>query len=57
MRLFRSLLALACLLTATMLGMVSAVLARAMPRRGLDHLHLMPRAPRSIVETRRMGMA
>jgi hypothetical protein len=40
-----------------MLGLVSAVLAHALPRYGVSHLHLMPRTPRSIVMTRRMGLA
>ena len=57
MRIFRGLFALACLLTASMVGMVSAALAHALPRHGRDHLHLQPRAPRSIFETRRMGLA
>lgn len=57
MRHLRSLFALACLLTTTMLGMVVAALAHAVPRHGLNHLHLVPRAPRSILETRRMGLA
>lgn len=57
MRLFRNLLALAGLIVGTMLGLVSAVLAHALPRHGVSHLHLMPRTPRSIVETLRMGLA
>lgn len=57
MRHLRSLFALACLLATTMLGVVSAALVHAMPRHALNHLHLMPRAPRSIVEARRMGLA
>lgn len=57
MRIFRNLFALAGLLASTMLGLVSAVLAHALPRHGVSHLHLMPRTPRSIVETRRMGLA
>jgi len=57
MRIFRNLFALAGLLAGTMLGLVSAVLAHALPRYGVNHMHLMPRTPRSIVETRRMGLA
>ncbi|WP_168711588.1 hypothetical protein [Sphingomonas sp. PAMC26645] len=57
MRIFRGLFALACLLTASMVGMVSTALAHALPRHGRDHLHLRPRAPRSILQTRRIGLA
>lgn len=57
MRIFRGLFALACLLTASMVGMVSTALAHALPRPGRDHLHLRPRAPRSILETRRISLA
>lgn len=57
MRIFRNLFALAGLLAGRVLGLVSAVLAHAMPRHSVSHLHLIPRTPRSIVETRRMGLA
>jgi hypothetical protein len=57
MRIFRNLFALAGLLVGSMLGLVGAVLAHALPRYGVSHLHLMPRTPRSIVMTRRMGLA
>lgn len=57
MRFFRGFFVLACLLTTSIVGMVSAALAHALPRHGRDHHHLQPRAPRSIFETRRMGLA
>ena len=57
MRIFRNLFALAGLLVGSMLGLVGAVLAHALPRYGFSHLHLMPCTPRSIVETQRMGLA
>lgn len=57
MRIFRSLFALACLIAGTALGLASAMMSHALPRHGRSHAHLMQHAPRSIIDTRRMGLA
>ena len=55
--LFSLFIALACLVLHPLIAVASALLALARSTmRPSGHLHLMPTTPRSILETRRMGL-